>query len=576
MNLLSVSEIFEMSRGLSHDFNMSSVQYAALERLMQLIENGLHSKYKTYYVYQQQQDFENCFIQLQLKALKVESDDAFHFAIICFIFFQIFNADICRQFMLQSEMFCGYPALWQAFVQAPGRLLSAMKMFYSQQSVEHQLELIEPYSRPEANLILQSVTNAFLAEIYLSFKYAEAKDLSEKLPRLNLHYNISYKDSQQIEPATIYVSFKQHQVYFKMLTWTGRIVNEQNSMIIHNLSDETSKGRGAFETKLLNTLEKLHYIAYLTTHQQTLQLQFEHIKGFLELQKFDVTQDVQNAQPSRVRNNFLMNRVFGKAQANPGKIAQCESRQTDIQSKIMLLTRKSEQFVINMHFFNFMHQLLGELYIELDIFLQGLEKQVIERTDIQFDFKKMNDYFEKIVFLQSRPEFQYSTILDVEFNAEVQAINPTFYRENIFPLIDLEKEIYQQEKEKRDKEFTRLLKRKDDILSNLVKPSFRALELKSVPWFDKFASLVFHTSLFGMAVVALSFSPQILAFLAIQMSLPLLQALMGLVLFYEGYQVFNAIKNCFQTSSIFYSNMLHQAGIAPPTPNNCSALSMTA
>jgi hypothetical protein len=223
-----------------------------------------------------------------------------------------------------------------------------------------------------------------------------------------------------------------------------------------------------------------------------------------------------------------------------------------------------------------MHQLLEELYIELDILLQGLEKQVIERTDIQFDFEKMNEYFEKIVFLQSQPELQYSTILDEHFNAEVQAIYPAFYKDNLFPLIDLEKGIYQEKKEKRDKEFVRLFNRKDDILKHLVKPSFRVLELKTVPWFDKFASLAFHTTFLGMAVVALSFSPQILTFLAIQLSLPILQAILGLVIFYEGYQVFNAIKNCFQTSSIFYSNSDHQAGIAPPAPNNSSALVMTA
>jgi hypothetical protein len=575
MNLmpLSVSEILKLTRELIDNNQITSEQRNVLVHLMTLIEDGLQSKYKSYYVYQQQQDFEKFFTQLRLK---VESDDAFHFAMICFIFFQIFNADTCRQFILQSEMFSGYPALWQAFVQAPGRLLSAMKTFYSQQSLEHQLELLAPYSRPEANLILQSVTNAFMAEIYLSCKYQEVKDLSNKFPRCYEKYSISYEDSEKIEPATIYVSYKQHQAYFKMLTWTGRMVNEQNAMIVYNPVDETTEQRKAFEAKLFNKLEKLRYIAYLTTHQEALHRQFENIKSYLELQILQVDQEKVKAQPGRARNNVVVNYIFGAAQANPVIIAQCDAKQTDVQSKIQFLTRKAEQFLCNMRLFNFMHQLLDEIYIELDLFLKDLEKQVIERTDIQFDFEKMNEYFEKIVFLQSRSELQYSTILDEQFNAKVQEIYPAFYKENLFPLIDLEKGIYQQEQEKRDKEFSRLLKRKDDILKHLVKPGFRVLELKTVPWFDKFASLAFHTTLLGMAVVALSFSPQILTFLAIQLSLPILQAIIGLVIFYEGYQVFNAIKNCFQTSSIFYSNTDHQAGIAPPVPNNSSALVMTA
>jgi hypothetical protein len=572
MKLLTVAEIFNLITALCRDLNVDTDQYESLTHMMKCIDDGKNSKYKSYYLFQHHQQIEDALINLKLKDLKIENDETFHFAMICFVFFQIFNFDTCSEFTSQSELFSGYSKLFEEFIQMPDLLQNKMKEFYSARSKESQFALIDYYKSEPPNLVLQRVWNAFLAQTYLKFDYNEVKDQSNKLPVLNPDYTISYEDSPQIEPATIYVSFKENQAYFKMLTWTGKKIDEHHSMITDDFPPSP-----LFEVKLKKQLAHLKLIPYLTKQQESLQLKFEQIESMLALETFRVTKEKQEkAKPWRLRDNMFLNPILGKAQPNSDVIAQYDGILGDIQSQTHLVSTRSQQFINDTKYYNFMCQLLNEHYIELDLFLQGFEKQMINSTDIQFDFETMNAYFEKITFLQSRPELQYDRVLDDGFNEEVISINPQFYQSNLRPLIQAEKKTFQTAKEEQQKLFLDLSKRKNDILKNLGQPSFRAYELKSMPWFDKIASLAFHAALCGLGVVALSFSPQILAILAVQMSLPILQALIGLVLVYEGYQMFKAINNCFHITSIIHSNAPHQAGIAPPTPNSSFAFSMTA
>ena len=406
--------------------------------------------------------------------------------------------------------------------------------------------------------------NAFMAEIHRTYQYDVIKDMSSKLPKLQESFTFSYENPEHLSNGTIYVYEKNKQAHFKMLTWTGRTVEDQNSMITYDAAARTQ-----LEAKLRQKLEKLGYIPYLTAEQQALHLQFELIIGSLRLNiKHTVEEELRKVQPGRLRNNFFANMALGRAAISEEKISAIQALEEGIQKDIEFTAHQASQFIGEMLHFNFFNRLLEETYIELDIFLKRLEQQVIERTHLRYDFEKMQEYFEKIVFLQSHPALQYGDTLQKMFNAEIQVIVPSFYKDNISPLIELQKELYAAEVGKRNTEFQRLIAHRNTILTNLVTPRFRVLELQTVPWFDKLASLAFHATLFGMATIALHFSPQILALVAIQLSLPVLQVVIALAVLYEGYKLFQAIKSCLHTSSVFHTQQIHQAGIAPPMPNN--------